>query len=34
LSGNEIRFSLQTDSGYDSRVPEKFTATRVADNKR
>jgi hypothetical protein len=34
LAGNEIRFSLQTDSGYDSRVPETFTATRVADNKR
>jgi hypothetical protein len=33
LSGNEIHFSLQTDSGYDSRVPEKFTATRVADKK-
>jgi TIR domain len=34
LAGNEIRFSLQTDSGYDSRVPENFTATRVADNSR
>ncbi len=33
LSGNEIHFSLQTDSGYDSRVPETFTATRVADKK-
>jgi hypothetical protein len=34
VSGNEIRFSLQTDSGYDSRVPEKFTATRVVEEKR
>jgi hypothetical protein len=33
LTGNEIHFSLQTDSGYDSRVPEKFTATRVAGSK-
>jgi TIR domain-containing protein len=34
LSGNEIHFSLQTDSGYDSRVPEQFTATRVVEPKR
>ena len=29
LSGGAIEFMLQTDSGYDSRVPEEFTATRV-----
>jgi hypothetical protein len=29
LSGNTIEFILQTDSGYDSRPPEMFTATRV-----
>jgi hypothetical protein len=34
LSGNAIGFSLQTDSGYDSRVPEEFTATRVVEPKR
>lgn len=33
VSGNQIQFSLQTDSGYDSRVPEKFIATRVAGQK-
>jgi hypothetical protein len=34
VSDNDIRFSLQTDSGYDSRAPEKFTATRVVEEKR
>ena len=34
LTGNEIQFLLQTDSGYDSRAPEKFTATRVVEEKR
>jgi hypothetical protein len=34
LTGNEIQFSLQTDSGYDSHAPEKFTATRVVEEKR
>ena len=29
LSGNTIEFILQTDSGYDSRPPETFTATRI-----
>ena len=29
LNGDEIEFVLQTDSGYDSRTPEVFTATRV-----
>jgi hypothetical protein len=34
ISGDKIQFSLQTDSGYDSRIPEKFIATRVAGGKR
>ena len=29
LNGDEIDFVLQTDSGYDTRSPETFTATRV-----
>jgi hypothetical protein len=29
FSGNAIEFILQTDSGYDSRPPEMFTAERV-----
>jgi hypothetical protein len=29
LSGDAIEFMLQTDSGYDSRTPEEFTAKRV-----
>jgi hypothetical protein len=29
LTGNTIEFILQTESGYDSRAPEMFTATRV-----
>ena len=33
VAGNEIRFTLLTDSGYDSRTPEKFIATRVAEAK-
>jgi hypothetical protein len=30
VSGDRISFTLQTDSGYDSQVPLKFVATRVA----
>lgn len=30
ISGDTIEFMLQTDSGYDSRPPESFTAKRVA----
>jgi hypothetical protein len=30
VSGDAIEFILQTDSGYDSRPPEMFTARRVA----
>ena len=30
VEGDTIRFSLLTDSGYDSRTPEHFTAKRVA----
>ena len=29
VSGDTIEFILQTDSGYDSRPPEMFTARRV-----
>jgi TIR domain len=29
LAGDAIEFMLQTDSGYDSRTPEEFTAKRV-----
>ena len=30
VSGDQIRFVLQTDSGYDSQLPQKFVAMRVA----
>lgn len=33
LTGDTIDFVLQTDSGYDSRAPEMFTASRVAAGK-
>jgi hypothetical protein len=33
LSGNAIEFVLQTDSGYDSRPPEMFTAERAEPSK-
>jgi hypothetical protein len=29
LSGDDIRFTLMTDSGYDSRQPQKFIAKRA-----
>ncbi len=31
VSGDQIRFTLQTDSGYDSQMPQKFIATRVTN---
>lgn len=33
LTGDTIDFILQTDSGYDSRAPEMFTASRAVANK-
>ena len=33
ISSDKIQFSLQTDSGYDSRTPEKFIATRTVGKK-
>jgi hypothetical protein len=29
VSGDQIRFTLQTDSGYDSQLPQTFIARRV-----